>query len=90
MGQTQSNYPEITYCVVKKHQYWLYCDQYVYDVQSYINIHPGGQWCLLRTNYRSISKDISYHGSKAKKIMQSHIIGKICKCVDHNCQICHK
>ena len=93
MGLTDSK-PElsnVTYCEVNKHKYWLFYDKYVYDIESYVDLHPGGRGCLLRAHdkWQSISGDIEHHHSKSKSTMKSKITGKISRCADQNCQLCH-
>ena len=92
MGSTHSQLPDLTYCEVSKHQYWLFCKSFVYDVETFVNCHPGGPNCLINAHNlgRSISKDIDFHRSKGKTMIDSKIIGKICKCTNNFCKFCHK
>ena len=47
----------------------------VVDISNLLDIHPGGNDCLLKKLGTDCSKDINYHSKDAKKLVKKLTIG---------------
>ena len=78
--------PTSTMCEIKRHQSpesaWLVADGHVYDVTSYLAIHPGGKNSILKKcgGAYDCSQDLLFHSSDGKKLWRKYRIGKVTLC----------
>jgi len=81
-----------TMCQIRRHaskeSAWLVVGNCVYDVTTYIDIHPGGERSILRKSGGAADcrKDMGFHSDKARKLWKKHFIGTIKQCpCSHAC-----
>jgi cytochrome b involved in lipid metabolism len=51
----------------------------IYDISNIINYHPGGKDCLIKKIGQDCTKDLNFHSSKVKKILNKLYVGKLKK-----------
>lgn len=58
---------------------WVIIDGKVYDVTTYLDEHPGGDYVLLGATGRDSTEDFedAGHSSDARKLMADYFIGEI-------------
>lgn len=49
----------------------------VYDITSFTDHHPGGQYALKNNINRECSIDYDFHSYKAKKIWNKYCVGRL-------------
>lgn len=61
---------------------WLLCGNIVYDVTALIPQHPGGEKSILKKagTTQDCSKDMQFHSSRARKMLEKKKIGILCSC----------
>jgi cytochrome b involved in lipid metabolism len=74
-----------TMCEVRRHNTtgsaWLLCGDTVYDVTSYLELHPGGKRSILRRcGGADCSSDMSFHSKGAQRQWKKYAIGKLVSC----------
>jgi cytochrome b involved in lipid metabolism len=74
-----------TLCEVRRHNTtgsaWLLCGDTVYDVTSYLELHPGGKRSILRRcGGADCSSDMNFHSKGAQRQWKKYAIGKLVSC----------
>jgi cytochrome b involved in lipid metabolism len=76
-----------TPCQIRRHNHvnsvWIVAGETVYDVTSYLKIHPGGTQCILNKagdGLQDCTRDLQFHSDRGKKIFQKFAIGKVRPC----------
>mmetsp|Transcript_13870 Transcript_13870/g.18112 ORF Transcript_13870/g.18112 Transcript_13870/m.18112 type:complete len:208 (+) Transcript_13870:42-665(+) len=75
-----------TMCQVKRHNTaesaWIIAGNDVYDITSYVEIHPGGASCLLRRagGRKDCSEDFKFHSTRGQKAWTKYKIGRLVEC----------
>lgn len=61
---------------------WLLCGNIVYDVTALVPQHPGGEKSILKKagTTQDCSKDMQFHSSRARKMLEKKKIGILCSC----------
>ena len=56
---------------------WLVVHGRVYDASAWVVQHPGGAAALLRAGGRDASKDFDFHSTRARKLWEKLLIGRL-------------
>jgi len=86
---------KITLCDISKQKtegkILLFDYRYVYDVTSFINEHPGGEYAIKKrcNNMTPIDNDLRFHSNRAINISKKLAVGEISKCTTYTCNICN-
>jgi len=78
-----------TMCQVRRHNHsdsaWLLVGNNIYDVTSYLSIHPGGKRSILKMcgGVKDCKEDMKFHSQKAQRIWKEHFIGYLKPCPAH-------
>lgn len=74
-------------CQIAKHNShdscWLLVGHSVYDVTTFLNLHPAGAECIVRhSGGYDCQLDMEYHSKKAQKMWKKYKIGNLVPCDD--------
>mmetsp|Transcript_33787 Transcript_33787/g.70233 ORF Transcript_33787/g.70233 Transcript_33787/m.70233 type:complete len:182 (+) Transcript_33787:108-653(+) len=75
-----------TMCQVKRHNSaesaWIVAGQDIYDITSYLDIHPGGAMSLLRRagGAKDCTEDLKFHSRRGQRKWDEFKIGRLVEC----------
>jgi len=58
---------------------WVICHNFVYDVSTYLNEHPGGIPLIMKSAGKDCTSDFEamFHSPKARNILQKYLVGEL-------------
>jgi cytochrome b involved in lipid metabolism len=75
-----------TPCQIRRHNHidsaWIVAGLTVYDVTSYIRVHPGGSGCILKKagGQHDCTRDLQFHSNRGKQLFHKCAIGRVIPC----------
>lgn len=79
MGNSQKKY--YNYEEIEKHgsinSSWIICNNKVYDITTYISVHPGGSNSIFKYSgtRHDCKDDLKKHSKMANKLLDKYLIG---------------